>query len=143
MSLRPNNDPLNELTGLDKIVEVLTRLVLKFGRAITALQVVGVLLIICLIALVISVGQTAAIRTDMRDLIIRQEALMISQNRSEKALKDTLDKVLETRDRIENVAATTPRVKIGDNGKPRIVIPQLDENKKVVKTQEVEFGLTP
>jgi hypothetical protein len=136
-------DPNKELTGLDKIVEVIGILVLKFGRATSALIAVGIMLVLCLVTLVTSMVQSMVIRSEMRDLLDRQELLIKSQGRLEKAssstqkvLTDTLQKVVETQAKIETVAETTPKIKVDSKtGKTKLVI------QKTVPVKEVSFNI--
>lgn len=140
----PPIDPDKELTGLDKMIEVIALLVLKFGRATTALIAVGVLLIFCVVALIVSMAQTIVLRNQMRDLLDRQELLVKSQVRLEKTmtstqlvLTDTLHKVVETQAKIETVAEATPKITVDSKtGKPRLVM------KPEALQKKVEFNLT-
>ncbi len=136
-------DPNQELAGLDRVVEVIARLVLKFGRATSALLVIGGLLIICLTVLIISMVQFITVRNEMRDLIDRQELLIKSQARLEKSalatqaiLEETQKKVSETQARVETVAESTPKIKVDSKtGRTKLVI------QKPVPVKEVGFNI--
>lgn len=144
----PPVDPNKELTGLDKMIDVIALLVLKFGRATTALIGVGSLLILCLITLVISMAQSMVIRNEVRDLLDRQELLIKSQARLEKTmtatqlvLTDTLEKVVETQAKVETVAESTPKIKVDSKtGKTKLVIQKPEQP---TPRKEVEFSITP
>lgn len=148
-------DPNQELAGLDRIVEVIARLVLKFGRATSALLAIGGLLILCLIILIVSMVQFITIRNEMRDLLDRQELLIKSQARLEKSalatqvvLEETQKKVSETQAKVETVAESTPKIKVDSKtGKTRLVIQKPAVAPPSVsapsKPAEVEFNIGP
>src|SRR5512142_715347 len=75
--------------GLDKVINVLLVLVLKFGRATTALVAVGTLLFFCLLLLVYSTVNIVVLSSQIQDLQAKQDALIQSQNRLEKTAKAT------------------------------------------------------
>ena len=123
-------DPTKELTGLDKIVEVIAILVLKFGRATSVLLAIGGLLILCLTVLVISMVQFMTVKSETRSLLDRQEVLIKSQARLEastmatqNALVEASKKITETQARVETVAEATPKIKVDSKtGKTKLVI---------------------
>lgn len=109
--------------GLDHVVNVLLMLVLKFGRASTLLVVMGAINSACLVFLVICTVQIATLRSEMRDLLDRQEVLAKSQVRIEKAAQDTNEKVDQTNQKVEIAVEQQPKIEVdAKTGKAKIVV---------------------
>lgn len=116
--------------GLDKVTDVLLILVLKFGRATTFLIVVGIINIVVLTINVIATVNIAALRSEVRDLMDRQEEFARSQKRIEKTTVETKQdvastnqKVAETQAKVDTAVETAPKVEIdARTGKAKLVV---------------------
>lgn len=123
--------------GLDKVIDVLLILVLKFGRATTMQLVNGGLNIACLVTLIIATVQITTLRSEVKDLMFKQEEFAKSQKRIEKTTSETQQdvatasqKVAETKAKVDDVAATAPKVELDTKtGKAKLVV-QVPEKKK-------------
>ncbi len=114
--------------GLDKVIDVLLVLVMKFGRATSVLVLGGIVLVISLVVLVVSTIQIVQLRSDVRDLLDRQEAFAQSQDRVEKTTHETQEKVESTGKAVEatqeKVEASTPKIEVDvRTGKAKLVVP--------------------
>ena len=114
--------------GLDKVVDVLLILVLKFGRATSMIIAMIVILGLCCVTLVVSTIHVMTLKYDVADLIRRQEAFARVQERLEKATNSTQEQVSSTNKKIEETQATieaAPKIEIDKKtGKPKIVVPE-------------------
>lgn len=109
--------------GLDSVVNVLLMLVLKFGRASTLLLAMGVVSSVCLIFLVICTIQIVEIKTQMRDLMDRQEVLAKTQMRIEKTSQETNQKVEQTQQKVDIAVEQQPKIEVDSRtGKAKIVV---------------------
>jgi len=112
--------------GLDKVVDVLLILVLKFGRATSALLAIGVVLIVCLITLIIATVKILELSSQVADIAHHQEEAALSTQRIEKATTDTQKQVDTTSKNLEakvdTVVAGAPQVEVDSKGKAKIVI---------------------
>lgn len=116
--------------GLDKVIDVLLILVLKFGRATTMLLANGIFSIICLVTLVVATVQIMSLRSEMKDLMDRQEEFAKSQQRIERTTNDTQKQVTtaskqveETSAKVDTVAETAPKVELDPKtGKAKLVV---------------------
>jgi len=116
--------------GLDKVVDVLLILVLKFGRATAVLIVLGVLNIICLTVNVVATVQLTTLRVQVRDLMNQQEDFARSQKRIEKTTSETKQdvattskKVAESNARVETAVEAAPKVEVDTKtGKAKLVV---------------------
>lgn len=115
--------------GLDKVVDVLLILVMKFGRASTMLLANGIVTLICLVALIIAIVQVTSLRFEVKDLLDRQEAFSRAQDRIEKTTTETKNdvantnqKVSETQAKVDDVAQASPKVEVDKNGKAKLVV---------------------
>lgn len=99
--------------GLDKVVDVMLILVLKFGRATTMLLVIGALNIVCLLMMVISTIQMTSVNSQVHDLVMQQESFAASQKRLEKTTTDSsqevVKKVEETKAKLDDVVDAAPK----------------------------------
>lgn len=86
--------------GLDSVTDVLLILVLKFGRATSVLIAIGGLLIVCLLGLVISLVNVAALSSQMADIQLKQEEIARLQVRIETKTTETKEKVDSTEKKI-------------------------------------------
>ncbi len=117
--------------GLDKVVDVLLILVLKFGRASTMLLVLGLLNVACVITIIVTTVQIAVLRSEVGDLMDRQEEFAKSQKRIEKTTTETKQdvattsqKVSETQAKVETAVEAAPKVELdARTGKAKLVVP--------------------
>lgn len=112
--------------GLDKVIDVLLMLVLKFGRATTAQIISLVVLLACLVTVVITTINISYLRSEIRSLMYHQEELMQAQKRIEKNTTDTKKDTATMSQRVSEVADATPKIEVDQNGKAKLV---LDEKK--------------
>jgi cytoskeletal protein RodZ len=97
------------VAGLDAVTNVLLTLVLKFGRATSMLVVVTGVLILCLVSLVIAVGQVFTIKSQLHELLEKHEDLSRAQARIEKSTQAT-----------QAVVETQPKITVDETG-PKLV----------------------
>ncbi len=117
--------------GLDKVTDVLLILVLKFGRASTMLLALGILNVICIAIIVVATVYIAALRSEVGDLMDRQEEFAKSQKRIEKTTTETKQdvattsqKVAETQAKVETAVEAAPKVELdARTGKAKLVVP--------------------
>jgi len=110
--------------GLDKVVDVLLILVLKFGRATTMLIVLGLLNVVCLVINVIATVQVASTRSEVRDLVERQEEFASSQKRIETSTTATQKTIDATQAKVDSVVEASPKIEVdAKTGKAKIIIP--------------------
>lgn len=116
--------------GLDKVIDVLLVLVMKFGRATSALILGGIVLVVCMFALVIVTIQIFSLRSEVRDLLDRQEEFSRSQKRIEKTSNETQEKVEstgkaveETQEKVKAAVDASPKVEVDKRtGKAKLVV---------------------
>lgn len=126
--------------GLEGVTNVMLNLVLNFGRASTLLLVIGAINTLCLIMMVISTIQVTAVKSQMDDLLLKQEA---SAKRLEKTTtesnEEVVKKVEETKAKVDNVVETAPKVKVdARTGKAKLVVPAPSATPS---KKSYEFGL--
>lgn len=115
--------------GMDKVVDVLLMLVLKFGRATTAQVVNLFLLFMCLLILVISTINVSYLRDEVKDLMYQQEDLMRAQKRIEQTTEATKKDVATTSEQVTKVAEATPKIEVDEKtGKAKLIV---DDQKTV------------
>ncbi len=115
--------------GMDKVVDVLLMLVLKFGRATTAQVVNLFLLFVCLLILVISTINVSYLRDEVKDLMYQQEDLMRAQKRIEQTTEATKKGVDTTSQQVTKVAEATPKIEVDEKtGKAKLIV---DDQKAV------------
>jgi hypothetical protein len=110
--------------GLDKVVDVLLVLVMKFGRATSVLILGGLVLVINLVALVVVTVQIFSLRSEVQDLLDRQEAFSRSQERIEKTANVTQQKVEATQQKVETAVEAAPKIEVDKKtGKAKLIVP--------------------
>lgn len=110
--------------GLEGVTNVLLNLVLNFGRASTLLLVIGGINVVCLVMMVISTIQMISVKSQVDDLLMKQESFAVSQRRFDQSNEEVVKKVEETKAKIDDVAETSPKVKVDSKtGRPRLVLP--------------------
>lgn len=109
--------------GLDKVIDVLLMLVLKFGRATTAQIVNMVILLACLITLVVTTVNISYLRSEVRSLMYKQEDLMKAQARIEKTASETNSKVNTTNRIVSDAVEASPKIEVNQKtGKTELVV---------------------
>jgi type II secretory pathway pseudopilin PulG len=116
--------------GLDKVVDVLLILVLKFGRATTALLAIGFVILISLVTMIIATVKIIELSSAVAEIQQHQEEASLSAQRIEKATTDTQKqvdttskKIDDTQAKVDSVAASTPQVEVDSRtGKAKLVI---------------------
>lgn len=110
--------------GLDKVIDVLLVLVMKFGRATSVLILGGILLVVNLVALLIVTVQIFSLRSEVRDLLDRQETFSKSQERIEKTANETQEKVEATQAKVDTAVEATPKIEVDKRtGKAKLIVP--------------------
>jgi hypothetical protein len=112
--------------GLDKVIDVLLVLVMKFGRATTVLVVAGIVALVNLIALLVVTINIFVLRSEVRDLLYQQEDFARSQRRIERTATETQEKVESTGKAVEatkTAVETVPKVELDrKTGKAKLVV---------------------
>ena len=72
-------------SDLDKVVDVLLILVLKFGRATSALLAIGILLVVCLVTLIIAAVKVLEVSSQLAEIQQHQDEFSISQKHIEES----------------------------------------------------------
>jgi hypothetical protein len=137
--------------GLDKVIDVLLILVLKFGRATTMLLVMGILNIICVVTLIVATVHVTALRSEVRDLMDHQEEFARSQKRIERTTTETKQdvattsqKVSETQAKVETAAEAAPKVEVdAKTGKAKLVVPVTEARAKATPVKKPVPKPTP
>jgi len=134
-------------TGLDKVIDVLLILVLKFGRATSVLLAVGILMTLGTVILVVNTIQAVQLRSDVAALLDQQEQFARSQKRLEKTAAEnqarTQRSVEATRDQIKSVETQiekTPRIEVDQHtGRARLVVPKSSQAKSGAKQLKIDL----
>jgi hypothetical protein len=112
--------------GLDKVTDVLLILVMKFSRSTTVLLIAGLFNFVVLVALVICTVNILLLRSEMRDLLDRQESFARSQSRIEKTTNATQEKVDSTSKTVEETQAkveAAPKIELDrKTGRAKLVV---------------------
>jgi hypothetical protein len=110
--------------GLDKVIDVLLVLVMKFGRATSVLILGGLVLVVNLVSLVVVTIQIFSLRSEVRDLLDRQESFSRSQERIEKTANATQEKVEATQAKVDTAVETSPKIEVDKRtGKAKLIVP--------------------
>jgi cell division protein FtsL len=113
-------------SGLDKVTDVLLILVMKFSRSTTVLLIAGLFNLVLLITLIICTVNILMLRSEMRDLMDRQESFARSQSRIEKTTNETQEKVASTSKAVEETQAkveAAPKIELDrKTGKAKLVV---------------------
>lgn len=124
--------------GLEGVTNVMLNLVLNFGRASTLLLVIGATNILCLIMMVISTVQAVSIRSQVDDLLMKQESLVVSQRQLEKSTTEATEEVSKKVDETKAIVETAPKIKVdAKTGKAKLVGPADPKS----SAKKYEFGL--
>ena len=117
--------------GLDKVVDVLLILVLKFARATSALIAIGFVLIVCLVTLIVATVKVLEVSNQVAEIQQHQDEFSMSQKRIEesttatqKQVDSTNQKIDATQAKVDTVVDSAPKVEVdARTGRAKIVIP--------------------
>jgi hypothetical protein len=113
--------------GLDKVVDVLLILVLKFARATSALIAIGFVLIVCLVTLIIATVKVLEVSNQVAEIQQHQDEFSMSQKRIEESTTATQKQVDSTSQKIDATQAvleSDPHVEVDTKtGRAKIIIP--------------------
>lgn len=125
--------------GMDKVVDVLLMLVLKFGRATTAQIVSLFILFVCLITLVITTINVSYLRGEVKDLMRQQESLMQAQKRIERTTTETKKDMADTSLRMTAAAQSAPKIEVDQKtGKAKLVVDEMGIELKVTPSKPIK-----
>lgn len=112
------------MAGMEKMTTVLMLLVLKFGRAATAMKVVLALMLLGNIFFVIALVSVYNVNRQLHSIIESQERIVEKQVKQERALQAAEDRAKEAEARALAAEEAAPRVVVDEEtGRPKLVIP--------------------